>query len=103
MALLSILLVQGNVHLAGAPAYVHARSIDYDSSQPGGHLRLPLELVKMCVGGQESILDRIFGICRVAHQAQCYPSEGRPMAGDNICLIAGPLLGDRTRSALVYH
>jgi hypothetical protein len=85
MTLLSNFVIHGNVQLPVTRTYFHPRGIDYDRSQPSGHLGLPCELVNVCVGGQKSILDRIFGVCWVAYEAQCYPSEGGQTAGENIC------------------
>jgi hypothetical protein len=85
VVLLSIFLIQGNVHLPGTPTYFHSRSIDYDCSHPSRHLRLAPELVKVCVGRQESVLDCIFGICCVARYAGGHPSEGGQTTGESVC------------------
>jgi len=56
------LLIQRQMNLAGAFAQLHQRTVADDRGQPGGHLRLPSELVDVFVSGQQGFLHRVLGV-----------------------------------------
>ena len=62
----------------------HASSIDHDGRKPRGHLRLSSELIKVCDGSQESVLNCILGISDVAQKAQRDPTKASQVGDANV-------------------
>jgi hypothetical protein len=64
------LLIQRQMDLTWPLAQLHPGAIGDNGHQPGGHQRLPSELVQMFVGGQQRILHRILCVSSIPQKTQ---------------------------------
>jgi hypothetical protein len=48
--------------VASAHAQLHSSAVEHDGCYPGRHLCLPIELVQVGIGSEQSILNRILRI-----------------------------------------
>lgn len=71
-------------HSSLPPAQLHPHRINHDCRQPGRQLGLTSELPHMRVRSQQSVLNRILGVCGIVQFSLGYPVKDRQSTADDI-------------------